>query len=178
MNEKQMTLGVDYSRALCPAPKGWFMSEKFNDCRAYWDGEQLWTRGGHIVQAPKWFTALLPRRVHLDGGIYADGDLTAARLATQYGKFDRLIRYTVFDVPHVRGDWMERIAATKGMFPKACHVDIAHGRVCEGIRHLKNYLQVVRVHMGEGVMLRNPAITRYETGRTKNLLKVKPEFIR
>ena len=37
MNERQMTLGQDYAGEDL---SGWFLSEKFDGCRAYWDGAQ------------------------------------------------------------------------------------------------------------------------------------------
>jgi ATP-dependent DNA ligase len=39
-------------------------------------------------------------------------------------------------------------------------------------------LAAVLGHGGEGLIARNPAATRYTTGRTRDLLKIKPEFIR
>jgi DNA ligase 1 len=166
MNERQMTLGVDYSGQ---NPAGWFMSEKFNGCRAYWDGEKLWTRNGNIVKAPKWFTAVLPRRVHLDGEIFTDGDLEAARLATQYGKFTPDIRFVVFDYPSAQGNWLKRVNSWPGA---------VRGHVCEGRAHLEVFLNEIRARGGEGVVIRNPAVTGYEVGRTPNMVKVKPEFLR
>ena len=44
-----MTLAVDMRGGRSVA--GWLASEKLNGCRAYWDGRQFWTRGGHPVGA-------------------------------------------------------------------------------------------------------------------------------
>jgi DNA ligase-1 len=52
-----MKLGFDYQG---DDPTGWFISEKFDGCRAYWDGQQLWTRSGKIIKAPPSLTANLP----------------------------------------------------------------------------------------------------------------------
>ncbi len=35
----------------------YWVSEKLDGVRAYWDGEKLWSRGGHVYAAPHWFTA-------------------------------------------------------------------------------------------------------------------------
>src|SRR5205807_1941316 len=39
---------------------GWWMSEKLDGVRAYWDGAQFLSRQGNRYQAPDWFVAGLP----------------------------------------------------------------------------------------------------------------------
>ena len=39
---------------------GWWMSEKLDGVRAYWDGKQFFSRQGNPFLAPDWFTAKLP----------------------------------------------------------------------------------------------------------------------
>jgi DNA ligase-1 len=34
---------------------GWLLSEKLDGVRAYWDGQQLWTKNGNPIYAPEWF---------------------------------------------------------------------------------------------------------------------------
>src|SRR5690606_15002235 len=48
----------------------YWVSEKLDGVRAYWDGEQLWSRGGHVYAAPDWFTAQFPRHP-LDGELWS-----------------------------------------------------------------------------------------------------------
>jgi ATP-dependent DNA ligase len=45
--------------------------------------------------------------------------------------------------------------------------------VCQSHRWLMERLRDVQSDGGEGLVIRNPVITRYETGRTVNTLKVK-----
>ena len=45
--------------------------------------------------------------------------------------------------------------------------------VCESRRWLMERLRDVQAGGGEGLVIRNPDVTGYETGRTDNLLKVK-----
>src|SRR5262249_25467900 len=52
-------------------PEGWWMSEKLDGVRAYWDGEQFLSRQGHLYHAPDWFTAGLPK-LPLDGELWLD----------------------------------------------------------------------------------------------------------
>src|SRR5512146_1443494 len=45
---------------------GWWMSEKLDGVRAYWDGRQFLSRLGNLYHAPDWFGEGLPA-VPLDG---------------------------------------------------------------------------------------------------------------
>ena len=56
-------------------PTNWWMSEKLDGIRAYWDGTNLISRLGNRFDAPKWFTKNL-------GNIPLDGELWLGR-----GKF-------------------------------------------------------------------------------------------
>src|SRR6478609_7109030 len=38
-------------------PTGWWMSEKLDGVRAYWDGQQFLSRQGNLYHAPDWFVA-------------------------------------------------------------------------------------------------------------------------
>src|SRR5947209_4846684 len=51
---------------------GWWMSEKLDGVRAYWDGRQFLSRLGNLYHAPDWFTAGLPADVPLDGELWID----------------------------------------------------------------------------------------------------------
>src|SRR5213080_903258 len=47
---------------------GWWMSEKLDGVRAYWDGRQFLSRQGNLYHAPDWFVEGLPG-VPLDGAL-------------------------------------------------------------------------------------------------------------
>src|SRR3954454_18531753 len=50
---------------------GWWMSEKLDGVRAYWDGKQFLSRQGNLFHAPDWFIEGLPE-VPLDGELWID----------------------------------------------------------------------------------------------------------
>ena len=56
----------------------YWVSEKLDGVRAYWNGRHLVSRQGNIFSAPEWFIAPLPK-------IALDGELWIGR-----GKFDQL----------------------------------------------------------------------------------------
>jgi DNA ligase 1 len=47
----------------------YWVSEKLDGMRGYWDGEKLLTRGGESIAAPEWFTAGWPK-TPLDGELW------------------------------------------------------------------------------------------------------------
>jgi DNA ligase-1 len=175
IDESKMMLAVDMDG--CHTVSGWLASEKLNGCRAYWDGTQFWTRGGNVIDAPKWFTEKLPK-MHLDGEIHAgrgtgfrnaNTGYKASMTAVIHGKkwFTKEIKFTAFDAPQVAGNWLERLAA----IPAALRIESV--RITD-ILHFVSYLTNLRKLGAEGAMFRNPA-TGYETGRTENLLRFKYE---
>ncbi len=156
---------------------GWWISEKLDGVRAYWDGERFISRLGNEFFAPKWFTAQLPR-VPLDGELWGGRKLfqrTVGIVKRQdESELWRELKYVVFDAPKHGGVFEERVAfidqtltALKSEWLEACeHV------LCEGTEHLKRELARVEGLGGEGLMMRQPR-SRYEAGRSSTLLKVK-----
>ena len=56
-------------------PTGWYMSEKYDGMRLYWDGSQFYSRSGEIVSVPNSISTGMPS-VPLDGELW-----------TQYGLY-------------------------------------------------------------------------------------------
>lgn len=158
-------------------PAGWWMSEKLDGVRAYWDGRRFVSRLGNVYHAPGWFTAGLPE-------FALDGELWQGRKAFQRtvsvvrrhdgGEAWRDIRFLVFDAPGHEGEFEARMghyhAELERRRPGFASA-LAH-EVCGGGEHLQRELARVEALGGEGLMLRRPG-SRYEVGRSHSLLKVK-----
>ena len=159
-------------------PAGWWMSEKLDGVRAWWNGTDFVSRQGNIYMAPDWFKAGLPSHA-------LDGELWIARQAFQRtisvvkrqdgGEMWRAVRYLAFDVPQLGAPFEERQRAlgeiclsTGSQFLKL--VDQA---VCRGKAHLKQELDQLVALGAEGLMIRKPG-SLYEAGRSHTILKVKP----
>lgn len=57
-------------------PTNWWVSEKLDGVRAYWNGTGLFTRSGREIKTPEWFTKHFPKNIHLDGELFTHrGDL-------------------------------------------------------------------------------------------------------
>ncbi len=155
----------------------WWLSEKLDGVRAYWDGQQFLSRLGNVFVAPEWFTAGLPN-VALDGELWLERKqfqrtVSIVRRKDQSEHW-RQIRYVVFDAPTLPDPFEARIKQVGDLLQQhgpAYAVAHEHAR-CQGLSHLNEELQRVEALGGEGLMLRQPA-SLYVAGRSSTLLKVK-----
>lgn len=114
---------------------GWFISEKLDGTRCFWDGgvsrgtkaalvpwansfkddrlielpvaTGLWTRSGKVIHAPDWFIDLLPKKLLLDGELYAGrgGFQLLRKTIANHDPVDadwENVRFMVFDSPPAR----------------------------------------------------------------------------
>lgn len=155
----------------------WWMSEKLDGVRAYWDGQKFLSRQGNEYHAPDWFVSDLPK-TPLDGELWIDRK-AFQRTVSIVRRQDRSehwreVRYLVFDAPQCAGKFEERMKFLADCLPKASHQFAAlhnHQR-CRGVKHLEEELARVESLGGEGLMLRQPG-SPYEVGRSSTLFKVK-----
>ena len=159
-------------------PTGWWMSEKYDGLRGYWDGRQLWSRQGNIIHAPDYFLAELPRDIPLDGELWIghgkfEETISIVRSEIPDERWKR-VHFMVFDAPQVKGTFEHRMQFLRGTFPRDNRfVRVVVQERCQGAAQLlAERDRVVRLG-GEGLMLRQPE-SYYEAGRSPTLLKVKP----
>lgn len=159
----------------------YLVSEKYDGIRAVWNGKQLISRQGHVINAPNWFIKDLPN-------IPLDGELWLGR-----GQFDQLsaavrrdmpldaewrnIRYQIFELPNATGTFEIR-AKRISEIVKAANLPqlkaVVQFRVKDEAEINEKLKQVLK-NGGEGLMLHR-ADALYETGRSPDLLKLKPLF--
>lgn len=156
----------------------YWVSEKYDGMRAYWNGTRLLTRSGQRIAAPAWFVERWPRQP-------MDGELWIGR-----GRFEELmrtvrdgipdeaawqdVRYMVFDLPAHPGTFSERLAVMEQLFaspPQATIVPVRQWRV-ESHEGLEQSLDAIVAAGGEGLILRK-SDSLYVAGRSDDLLKVK-----
>lgn len=157
----------------------YWVSEKLDGVRAYWDGKQLLFRSGNPVHAPAWFTTALPSQP-------LDGELWIAR-----GTFERLsgivrrvvpddaewreLRYMIFELPGAAGSFTDRIESIRAI---VAQVGVPWLQAAGQFRlpddkSLRHKLAEVVRGGGEGLML-HLAEAPYVAGRASVLLKVTP----
>ncbi|HET7268810.1 MAG TPA: DNA ligase [Oleiagrimonas sp.] len=163
--------GVDLSR--------YWVSEKFDGVRGYWDGRTLWTRGGQVVHVPAWFTRHWPD-TPMDGELWAGyGKFTrASAIVRSAGPDDPAwheISYRVFDLPAYGSDFDHRVPAirrTVAAIDDPWVVAIRQFHVDDEAA-LHAALQAVLAKGGEGLVLHR-GDAPYRAGRGVGLLKLKP----
>jgi DNA ligase-1 len=167
-------------------PTGWYMSEKLDGIRAYWDGTQFWSKRGNIIHVPESsFKEGLPS-FHIEGELWAgyvvDNERMNSIIKTICGPNKRNIsldvinkfKFCIFDAPQQEGNYQKRFTFLENYFLQnyKSNVSLIPIQICSGLTHLQTHLQEIINKGGEGIMLYHPD-TPYENGHTRNLLKVK-----
>ena len=156
---------------------GWWMSEKLDGVRAWWNGRQFFSRQGNVYHAPAWFTAGLPN-VPLDGELWLDRKAFQRTVSIvrrhDQSEYWRQINFVVFDAPAITGPFETRQTSLEQMFSDSFvpYARVLQQERCTSVGHLQAELARVEALGGEGLMLRQPG-SHYETGRSSTLLKVK-----
>ena len=158
--------------------KGYWVSEKYDGVRGYWDGQRLRTRGGEPITPPAWFTAGWPD-TQMDGELWAGRGRFAVAQSTvrQASAGDaawRQMRFMVFDLPAHPGSFDARLPALQASVARLGQpwvVAVAQQRVAS-----HGALQALLLHTvrggGEGLMLHR-GDSLYRAGRGDDLIKVK-----
>ena len=158
-------------------PSGWWLSEKLDGVRAFWDGTCFLSRNGNRFVAPDWFTSGLPE-TPLDGELWI-GRKQFQRTVSIVRRSDSSdhwndVRYLIFDEPTLAHPFEQRIEAiteiVKSKQPK--FAEVHRQTVCRNRDHLDEELERIETLGGEGLMLRR-AGSLYVAGRSDALLKVK-----
>ena len=168
MNEKGMQHGRNWNGHKI---NGYIATEKYDGCRAFWDGENLWSRGGIKINLPDSWRAVLPLGIPLDGEIYDGIDgLYRCGAAIKYGNFTASMRFMIFDCPTAEGDYPTRLEFSAKY--TGGPLQVISYRCVKRLSDVKLLLVEVLQRGGEGLMLRNPKL-KYAPGRTAELLKFK-----
>jgi DNA ligase 1 len=170
---QQYKSGVDVTQYL--------ISEKYDGVRAMWDGKQLYTRQGNVINAPAWFAKDLPK-TPLDGELWLgrhqfDALSGAVRKDVPIDAEWQHITYHIFELPNAPDTFAMRAKRIVEIVNKA---NLRHLKAVEQFKlkdeaALNLRLKQVVNNGGEGLMLHR-ADALYETGRSANLLKLKPYF--
>ncbi|CAE6454620.1 unnamed protein product [Rhizoctonia solani] len=157
-------------------PAGWWMSEKLDGVRVYYDGKKMWSRLGNPFTPPQEFLDRLPKDVTLDGELFGGRGKfqdTVSVVKTINSPHWQNITFQIFDIPSRGSDpFEERVAYLKKHFQNILQVNVVEQTMCKSKDHLLETLKDVEHEGGEGVMLRQPG-SEYEGKRSSSLLKVK-----
>ena len=156
----------------------YWISEKLDGVRAYWDGKQLISRGGNVIAAPDWFVAGFPARA-LDGELWLGRNQFAETLSivSKQQAVDRewqQLSYYIFELPQAQGNFTARIEAMQQLVVQqnSRYLKMVPQFRLQTTAALKAKLAALEQAGAEGLMLhRQDAL--YSTGRSSALLKLK-----
>ena len=159
----------------------YWVSEKLDGVRGYWDGQHLFTRGGHQINVPRFFTQDWPNSV-MEGELWIERrafEQVASVVQKQQAKDTEWqgVKFMVFDLPEHSGTFTERINQMRSLVVNA---NSPHLQMIEQYRLTDNaqltaWLEQAIAVGGEGLMLHKGS-ARYQAGRTANIMKLKPLF--
>lgn len=157
---------------------GWLASEKLDGVRAYWDGKNLLSRNGKILNAPSQFTANFPP-FELDGELFIGRgkfQLVQSVVMDKAPNFQawQAVKFHVFDVPNADGGLAKRLEILADFLQKNPNENIV---IIEQIPVIDNdwfkkFASEIIASGGEGAVVREPNVA-YERARSKNALKYK-----
>ena len=149
----------------------WYMSEKLDGVRAYWDGKKLISRNGKIFNPPTFFIKDFPNH-KLDGELWTKrvdfSNISSIVNTKKTNNRWQNLTYNIFEVPNAKGNLIERLHVAK----ETKYIKIIKQIKVKNKEHLKKFLKSVENKGGEGVVVRDGSLSYY-TGRDKNALKVK-----
>ena len=158
--------------------RDYWVSEKLDGVRAYWDGRRLLSRRGNVFQAPAWFTEGFPPHP-LDGELWLrrgafEATVSAVRKQRPVAAEWRQLSYQVFELPGAAGHFTRRLARLERIVAavNSPYLKLIPQQRLKDQAALQRKLDEVVAGGGEGLMLHR-ADSLYETGRGNALLKLK-----
>ena len=156
----------------------YWLSEKLDGMRGYWDGKQLLTRQGNIIHSPKWFTKHWPTTV-MDGELWLTRNQFQATLScVRKMHIDencwRKVHFMIFDLPKHKGTFTERITSMKELTTSSSspYLVMVKQFKLKTTAQLESELNKIIANQGEGLML-HLGSAYYHVGRTANIMKLK-----
>lgn len=180
-NLPPLMLAKEMSADVQASLKGYWLSEKYDGVRAYWNGQQLLTRAGNVINAPQWFTGQLPD-IPMEGELWAGRGLFAlsSGIVRQKQPSDQewqRLKFVIFDLPGSPLRFEARQKKIAGLIQRTHQswlIQPNHFQV-KNSYELDEALSDIVASGGEGLML-NLADAHYHAGRSDALLKFKPHF--
>jgi DNA ligase-1 len=157
----------------------YWVSEKYDGVRGYWNGQKLLTRSGEPIAAPAWFTAGWPD-TPMEGELWAGrGQFASAVSAVRQLAPDeaawRQLKFMVFDLPGQPGTFSQRLTQLNSQVNRlnqAWVQPVAQTKVANP-QALQALLASTMKLGGEGLMLHR-GDSPYQAVRSDDLLKFKP----
>ena len=158
--------------------KDYWVSEKLDGVRAYWDGKQFISRQGQRIHAPTWFTKHFPTET-LDGELWIarnQFDLVSGIVRKKQPNDTewQTVKFMVFDLPKNPAIFTQRIVKMQEITAQARspYLHCIEQYKIETHQDLMAKLHQIIKNGGEGLMLHR-GDSHYQAVRNDDVLKVK-----
>lgn len=170
----------------------YWISEKLDGVRGYWDGNKLWTRQGNVLNPPSWFIKGWPNTA-MDGELWSNRDQFQSILACIKQKANakensaqinnpkdksrncwQKLRLMIFDLPNNKERFSKRIKDMQYLVntTQSPYLKMIQQFKVDSNATLYQKLDKVVAQQGEGLMLHHQD-AYYQTGRNRQLMKLK-----
>ncbi|MFT5295530.1 MAG: DNA ligase-1 [Colwellia sp.] len=160
----------------------YFISEKLDGIRGFWNGKNLFTRRGNLIYAPEWFTQGWPN-TYIDGELWSNrGEFEKISSCVRRHKPDnhkktscwQKIHFMLFDLPKHLGTFSQRIKQMNSLVEvtNSSYLLAIKQEKIDSITLLHQRLSNIVNRGGEGLMLHHQE-AHYKEGRSNALMKLK-----
>lgn len=178
---------LQHGMSLTPAKEAtlsieeYYVSEKLDGVRGYWDGATLYSRQGYEIVTPEWFVERLGEKP-LDGELWL-GRETFQQISGLIARSDaddslwQQVSFQIFDLPSEKGIFQERVTLMKSYLSELSkenpHVVMIGQNKLTSHADIESLLKEVIAQGGEGLMLHHEDALYQAYLRHDSLLKIK-----
>jgi len=156
----------------------YFVSEKLDGIRGYWDGKQLYSKQGTPFMAPSWFTDGFPD-TPLDGELWIARnhfETVSGIVRTQNNQNAdwKRVKFMIFDLPHSTLPFSQRVVRMRQLV-RDCdnpYLHMIEQKKLSDSTELFHLLDSIVSAKGEGLVLHHEDAL-YQHKRSKQLMKLK-----
>lgn len=158
-------------------PQSFVYSEKLDGVRAFWDGKNLYSKGGKLLTPPSFFTQNFPPFA-IEGELWSKrGDfenIVSILKSTKKKEKWRELKFYIFEVPNQQGGILKRLEVLEAYLASqpAPFISIIPQLPLNTLQALQDALSAITQAGGEGVVVREKDAPYY-TGRNKKAMKLK-----
>lgn len=156
----------------------YYLSEKLDGVRAFWNGQYLSSRGGRKFAAPEWFLESLPPTPmdgELWGGRQTFDEVSGIVRRNKPHEGWRKITFMVFELPQAEGNFSMRYQKMQQLHVQQGNQHwqiVGQQEAPKTLALLQAMLIKLDAEGGEGFMLKSKTAI-YRGGRSDDLLKIK-----